>query len=120
MELGPSVHEPAAQNDGGRAGELSEIGPRVGVVDDSIGWRAGLQARPAKVGARGPGCSTEGVVGTQTGRDECTHFVSDPPVRTRVRAGQERHARLGRLHSELAVCPDGGLEFPIAAAARLR
>ena len=38
-------------------------------------------------------------------------------MRTRVRAGQKRHARLGRLDSELAVCPDGGLHLGIAVAA---
>ncbi len=114
MELGPSMHEPATQYDCGRAGELSEIGARVGVVDDSIGRCAGLQARPAEVGARGPGGGTECVVGTQAGRDERTDFIGDPPVRTRVRAGQERHARLSRLHGQLAVCLDRGLESGVA------
>ena len=74
MELGTSMHEPATQDDGGRAGELREIGPRVGVVDDSIGRCARLQARPAKVGTRGPGCSTECVVGTQASPDERTRL----------------------------------------------
>ena len=53
MELRAAVHQFAAQDDGSRIGKLTEIGARVGVVDDGVGGGAGGQAAARVPGAYG-------------------------------------------------------------------